>query len=108
MAYYLIQVAYTPEACASLVKNPQDRTQAVQPAVEKLGGKVVGAWLAFGEYDAVVIAQLPDNVSAAAFSMAVSAGGALRACKTTPLLTPQEGVEAMRKAAGAGYRPPSG
>jgi uncharacterized protein with GYD domain len=108
MAYYLFQVAYTPEACANLVKNPQDRTEAVRPAVEKLGGKVQGAWLAFGEYDVVLIAQMPDNASAAAFSMAVSAGGAVKACTTTPLLTPQEGVEAMRKAGGAGYRPPSG
>jgi uncharacterized protein with GYD domain len=108
MAYYLVQVAYTPEACANLVKNPQNRTEAVRPVVEKLGGKMEGAWLAFGEYDVVLIARMPDNVSAAAFAMAASAGGALKACKTTPLLTVEEGVEAMRKAAGAGYRPPSG
>jgi uncharacterized protein with GYD domain len=108
MAYYLVQVAYTPEACAALIKNPQNRTEAVRPVVEKLGGKVAGTWLAFGEYDVVLIAQMPDNVSAAAFSMAVSAGGALKACKTTPLMTPEEGIEAMRKAAGAGYRPPTG
>ena len=108
MAQYLVQVAYTPEAWAALVKNPQNRMQSVGPVVERLGGKVQGAWLTFGEYDTVVIAQLPDNVSAAAFSMAVSAGGACKSCTTTPLMTPEEGIEAMRKAAGAGYRPPGG
>ena len=108
MAQYLVQVAYTPQAWAALVKNPQDRMQSVGPVVERLGGKVQGAWLTFGEYDTVVIAQLPDNVSAAAFSMAVSAGGACKSCTTTPLMTAEEGVEAMRKAAGAGYRPPGG
>jgi len=51
---------------------------------------------------------MPDNVSAAAFSMAASAGGALKAIKTTPLLTVQEGIEAMRKAADVEYRPPAG
>jgi uncharacterized protein with GYD domain len=108
MAQYLVQVAYTPQAWAALVKNPQDRMQSVGPVVERLGGKVQGAWLTFGEYDTVVIAQLPDNVSAAAFSMAISAGGACKSCTTTPLMTAEEGVEAMRKAAGAGYRPPGG
>lgn len=108
MGYYLLQVAYTAEGTANLVKNPQNRMDVIRPAVEKLGGKVEGAWLAFGEYDVVVIVQMPDNVSAAAFSMAVTAGGALRACKTTPLLTVEEGVQAMRKAGGTGYRPPAG
>jgi uncharacterized protein with GYD domain len=108
MGYYLLQVGYTAEGTANLVKNPQNRIDAIRPAVEKLGGKIEGAWLAFGEYDIVVVVQMPDNVSAIAFSMALTAGGAVRACKTTPLLTVEEGVQAMRKAGGTGYRPPTG
>lgn len=53
--------------------------------------------------------EAPDNVSAAAISLAITAGGAVKAYETTPLLTPEEGIEAMRKgaeAAGA-YRPPT-
>jgi len=46
-------------------------------------------------------------VSAAAFSMAAAAGGAVKAVKTTPLMSMEEAIEAMRKAGGAGYRPPS-
>jgi hypothetical protein len=38
--------------------------------------------------------------------MAASAGGAVKATKTTPLMTMEEGIEAMRKAGTAGYRPP--
>jgi uncharacterized protein with GYD domain len=108
MASYRIRVAYTPEAWATLVKNPQNRLEAVRPVIERLGGRIEGSWLSFGEYDAVVIAQMPDNASAAAFSMAVSAGGAVKAMKTTPLMTAEEGQEAMKKASGAGYRPPGG
>jgi hypothetical protein len=66
------------------------------------------AWLAFGEYDIIAVVELPENTDAAAFSMAVAAAGAVKAFKTTPLLSVEEGVEAMRKAQGAGYRPPSG
>jgi uncharacterized protein with GYD domain len=63
-------------------------------------------YLAFGEYDVIGIMEMPDHVSAAAFSLAASAGGGLKAVKTTPLLTVEEGIEALKKAAGAGYRPP--
>jgi uncharacterized protein with GYD domain len=55
MPLYLTQVAYTPEAWKSLVKNPHDRMEAVRPAVEQLGGKIVSGYFAFGDYDAVAI-----------------------------------------------------
>ena len=107
MPHYLIQAAYTPEAWATLVKNPQSRAEAVRPVIEGLGGKLVALYLAFGEYYVVALAEMPDNVSAAAFSMAATAGGALKAVKTTPLMTTEEAVEAMRKAGQAAYRPPA-
>jgi uncharacterized protein with GYD domain len=107
MPNYLLQATYTPEAWAGMVKNPQNRLDAVRPVIEKLGGKIEGGWLAFGNYDIVLVCQLPNNVSAAAFSMAASAGGAVKAVKTTPLMTIEEAMEAMRKAGGAGYRAPS-
>ena len=106
MAYYMLQGAYTSEAWAVQVQNPQDRVELVRPTFERLGGTIESAWFAFGEYDVVIIAQFPDNVSAAALAIAISAGGAFKAAKTTPLMSIEDGVEAMRKAGGAGYRPP--
>jgi uncharacterized protein with GYD domain len=105
MPYYLLQVGYTPEAWAAMIKKPQDRSAAVRPAIEKLGGKMERFWLSFGEYDIIGIVDMPGNVSAAAFSVAIAAGGACRACKTTPLLTTEEGMEAMKQAATCGYKP---
>ncbi len=105
MPHYMIQVAYTAQGWANLMKNPQDRVAAVTPAVEKLGGKVEAGYLCFGEYDVVVIVEMPDNASAAGLAIAFAAGGALRAAKTTPLLTAQEGIEAMKKATATGYKP---
>jgi len=107
MPQFLLQAAYTPEAWAALVKSPQNRLEAVRPVIEKLGGKIDGGWLSFGEYDVAVICQMPNNVSAAAFSMAATAGGAVKAVKTTPLMSMEEAMEAMRMAGGTGYRPPS-
>jgi len=104
MPYFLEQVAYTSEGWGALVKNPQNRIEAVRPAIEKLGGEIESAWFAFGEYDVVLILQMPDNVNAAAIAIAFAAGGACKSVKTTPLITIAEGVEAMKKAATAGYR----
>lgn len=106
MPYYMLQAAYTPSAWATMVKNPQNRLDAVRPAVEKLGGKIEGGWLAFGEYDVVLICQMPNNISAAALSMAGAAGGAIKDLQTTPLMTIDEALEAMKKASGVGYSPP--
>lgn len=105
MPSYLVQVAYTSEAVAALVKKPQDRATVVGKAVQKLGGTLKSAWLSFGDYDTIVIVDMPDNVSAAAFAMAISAGGSCTAVKTTPLLSVEEGVAAMKKAGGSGYKP---
>jgi uncharacterized protein with GYD domain len=105
---YLLQLAYTPDAWAAMVNQPQNRFEAVRPVVEKLGGKLAHVWLAFGEYDIVGIAEMPESTDAAAFAMAVAASGAVKTIKTTPLLSMDEGIEAMRKAQGAGYRRPGG
>jgi uncharacterized protein with GYD domain len=107
MANYLLQVAYTPEAWASLIASPHSRLDAVRPVVEKLGGKIAEGWFAFGDYDLIAIVEMPGNVEAAAFSLAAAAGGAVRAIKTTPLLSAAEAVAAMKKAAKSGYTTPS-
>ena len=105
MPHYLIQVAYSIEGWKALVKTPQNRVEAVRPAIEKLGGKIESAWYTFGDYDVVLIVQMPSNVDAGAIAIAFAAGGACKSVKTTPLLTIDEAIEAMNKAAGSEYHP---
>ena len=105
MPSYLFQVSYSAAAWAAMIKHPQDRIAAVRTAVETLGGKIGAFWLAFGDYDLVGVLEMPDNVSAAAFSVAVAAGGACKNVKTTPLLSIAEGIEVMKKAGNSGYKP---
>jgi len=104
MPVYLHQVAYSREGWQALLAQPQDRIEAVRPAVEKLGGQIKNAWFAFGEYDVVVITEMPDNVSAAAISMAFAGGGGCKSVQTTPLMSAEEAIQAMRKANESGYR----
>jgi uncharacterized protein with GYD domain len=108
MSLFLSQVAYSENGWQALVSNPQNRLEALRPVLDKLGGRIVNAYFAFGDSDLVMICEFPDNVSAAALAMAAAAGGAVRSIKTTPLLEASEGLEALRKAAASGYRAPVG
>ena len=107
MPHYLIQGAYTSEGWAAQVQNPQSRAEALRPVVERLGGTLGDTWLSFGDYDIVAIVEMPDNVSAAAFSIAAAAGGSVKAVRTTPLMSIDEGIEALKMAGTAGYQAPS-
>ena len=108
MPHYLLQASYTGEAWGTQIRNPQNRLEALRPAIEGLGGRIESFYYAFGENDIVAIVEFPDNISVAAFSVAASAGGAVTSIKTTPLMTVDEGMEMLRKAAGSSYRPPGG
>jgi len=106
MPHYLIQASYTAEAWQALLNKPENRSEAVRPVIEKLGGKIVQSWYAFGRYDIVAIVEMPDNASAAALALAQRAGGALQSLETTPLMDFAEGLEAMKRASKSGYRAP--
>jgi uncharacterized protein with GYD domain len=109
MARYLLQLAYTPEGWAAQLKNPQNRMEAVQPVLDTLNARFESMYYAFGEYDLVGVIEAPDNTSAAAASLAFNAGGALKSVRTTPLMSVEEGLEAMRRGYRAFqvYKPPS-
>jgi uncharacterized protein with GYD domain len=105
---YMYQAAYTSESWAAQLKNPQNRVETVaRQACEAVGGRLIGGWYSFGEYDVVIIADVPNNQSMSAIALAVAAGGAFKAGKTTVLMTGAEGVEAMRQAEAVAkdYRP---
>jgi uncharacterized protein with GYD domain len=101
---YLLKVNYTLDGVKGvLAKGGSARKAAAEAAAESAGGKVDAFYFAFGATDAYVIAEFPDNASAAALALTVSAGGGV-AVSTVPLLTPEE----IDKAAGAKvkYQPP--
>jgi len=104
MSYFCHQVTYTKEAWARLMQNPQDRLEAIRAPIEKLGGKIHTSFFAFGAFDVLAITEFPDNISAAAISIAFAAGGAVANIQTTLLLTAAQAVEALRKAGTCGYR----
>ena len=107
MAFYMIQGAYTVEAIATMAKNPQDRSVPVRELVQKIGGRLISFYFCFGEYDVVVLVELPDDSAATALALAAVSPGHLKAYKTTKLFTVEETMEAMRKAGSLAFQGPS-
>ena len=104
MAKYLIEASYTLDGLRGLAKEGgSKRRDAAGAAIKSLGGKVEAFYFAFGDPDAILIFDLPDNVSAAAVSLAINATGAVR-LKTLVLLSPEEMDQAVKKTVD--YRAP--
>jgi uncharacterized protein with GYD domain len=97
MPKYIIQANYVGEGLKGLLKEGgSNRRAAVEKLFESVGGKVEAFYYAFGGTDVFIIADLPDNVSAAALSLTVNAAGAATS-KVTVLLTVEEIDKAAKK-----------
>jgi uncharacterized protein with GYD domain len=104
MAKYLVEASYLSKGINGLLKEGGTRRrEAIDELFASLGGRVEVFYFVFGDRDAVIIGELPDNATAAALALRVNAAG-VTTCKTTVLLTPQEIDVAVTKTGT--YRPP--
>ena len=104
MPKYLIQANYVGEGVKGLLKEGgSSRRTAAEQAVQSVGGKIEAFYYAFGDYDAIIIGELPDNAAAAAIALTINATGAVTV-KTTVLMTPEELDAAVKKSPS--YRAP--
>ena len=94
MPTYMVQASYTSIAWHKLVQRPENRMEALKPVIAKLGGEILVWYYTFGEYDVVVLFEVPSNANAAAVSMAIAGSGAVKDFKTTVLMSPDEGFDA--------------
>jgi uncharacterized protein with GYD domain len=85
MSKYLWEVSYSPEGAKGLLKDGgSKRRAAAEQAIKQVGGKLEAFYFAFGKHDAYIIADIPDNASEAAASLAVNASGAVAVRTTIP------------------------
>ncbi|HEB29962.1 MAG TPA: GYD domain-containing protein [Spirochaetes bacterium] len=104
MPKYLFHGSYVGEGLKGLLKEGgSKRREAVEQAVNGMGGRLEGFYYAFGDDDVYAVADLPDNISSAALALLINASGAV-SIKTTVLLTPEEVDQAAK--VSIDYRPP--
>lgn len=98
MPIYITQGRYTREAVRGMIVKPEDRADAVARILSKIGGRLLGYYLTFGEYDFLTIAEAPNDVQMAAVLLATGSGGGVTGLKTTVALTSVEAKGAFAAA----------
>ena len=110
MPFYLFEAKYSGAAIKALVDTPQDREAPAAKLFEAAGAKMHSLFFTFGERDAVVIIEAPDDETMAACALVAGASGAFSSGATTKLMTPKEAMGAMSKAkaSASSYVPATG
>ena len=104
MPKYMFEADYSVEGTKGLLKDGGTKRRAtMEKVIAALGGKVELFYFTFGLRDAILVVDLPDNVTAAALSLAISGSGAV-VLKTTPLLSAADIDQASKKKVS--YRAP--
>jgi uncharacterized protein with GYD domain len=104
MPKYMVMATYAGEGVEGLMEEGGSaRRDAVTKLLESVGGKLESFYFAFGDVDVYAVVDVPDNVTAAALALTVNASGEVT-LTTTPLLTPEEIDQAVKKSPS--YRTP--
>jgi uncharacterized protein with GYD domain len=83
MPIFITQGRYTRDAIKGMVKKPEDRAEAVSRLLSKAGGRLIGYYMTFGEYDFLSIAEAPSETQMAAALLAAASGGGVADLRTT-------------------------
>jgi uncharacterized protein with GYD domain len=104
MPKFLIEASYTLDGAKGVQSaGGSSRRDAVAAVAESVGGSLESFYFAFGDVDAYVVVDLPDNESATAVALKVNAAGGATT-KTIVLLTPEEVDSAAQRSVE--YKPP--
>jgi uncharacterized protein with GYD domain len=98
MPIYITQGRYTRDAIKGMIVKPEDRADIVARLLSKIGGRLLGYYLTFGEYDFLTIAEAPSDVQMAAAVLAAGSGGGVTELRTTVAMTSVEAKSAFAAA----------
>lgn len=110
MPIFITQGRYTREAMRGMLIRPEDRADAVGRLLAKAGGKLIGYYLTFGDYDFLMIAEAPGETQMAAVLLAAGSSGGVTDLKTTLAMNSVEAKGAFAAASdlAPSYRSPGG
>ncbi len=98
MPIYITQGRYTRDAILGMLVKPEDRANEVSRLLGKVGGRLIGYYVTFGEYDFMSIAEVPDNTQMAAVLLAAGSGGGVTDLRTTVAMSSVEAKGAFAAA----------
>jgi len=110
MPIFITQGRFTREAVKGMIVRPEDRADAVSRLLTKAGGRLIGYYVTFGEYDFLAIAEAPSETQMAAVLLAAASGGGVTDLRTTLAMTSIEAKGAFAAASdlAPGFRSAGG
>jgi uncharacterized protein with GYD domain len=110
MPTYITQGRYTREAIKGMIVKPEDRAEAVSRLLAKAGGRLIGLYFTFGEYDFLLISEASGETQMAAALLAAASGGGVTDLRTTVAMSTIEAQGAFAAASDLvrSYRSPGG
>jgi uncharacterized protein with GYD domain len=77
MATYVSLIRYTDQGIRTIKDSP-NRLDAAKKAFQSAGGELKQFYLAMGKYDIVIVAEAPDDDTAARITLALGSQGNIR------------------------------
>ena len=107
MPLFIAQGRFTHEYIRGGMAKPEDRYAVISRLIEQAGGKLVSLYITLGQYDFMVVSEMPDAKAASILAFVATGGGGIEGSVTTQAFTTAEArdmLEAAGKLAGS-YKP---
>jgi uncharacterized protein with GYD domain len=94
LSHYILLINWTEQGIGK-INESADRYSSFKTSVEKAGGKLIGGYYTFGEYDVVIIIEAPNDEAVMSLMLKVGSAGNVRT-KTLKAFTADEGMKIIR------------
>lgn len=110
MPIFITQGRYSRDAIKGMIAKPEDRAEVVARLAEQAGGKLLAYYVTLGEYDFMVICEMPSHKEASSVVLVAAASGGVTDVRTTLAMTSTEAKEVFAATGelGTGFRPAGG
>ena len=94
MSHYILLINWTDQGISKIKESPE-RFGSFKASVEKAGGKLIGGYYTFGEYDVVIILEAPNDEAVMSLMLKVGSAGNVRT-KTLKAVAAEEGMKTIK------------
>jgi uncharacterized protein with GYD domain len=94
LSHYILLINWTEQGI-SKIRESSDRYSSFKASVEKAGGKLIGGYYTFGEYDVIIIIEAPNDEAVMSMMLKVGSAGNVRT-KTLKAFSAEEGMKIIK------------
>jgi len=94
LPHYILLINWRKQGI-SKIKESSDRYNSFKTSLEKAGGKLIGGYYTFGEYDVVIIIEAPNDETVMSVMLKVGSAGNV-ITKTLKAFAAEEGFRIIK------------